>query len=213
MKLIPLILLLLILFTNTSFASGVNKNNSFEQIGSAGTNSNLQQEIKKDNEVPSLTKTIGENSSNQTKNSNENEISQFIWTLFGGFIGAIIALLFEKFKNPRLEISATEEANQEHVYTNVTPSGRYKFFRVKVSNKQLSKHFSWLITRGTAQQVNATINFKEINKMMKGRWASTLELAQANPLDYLKLANFPDPITIFPGESTFLDVLLNMKMK
>ncbi len=137
-----------------------------------------------------------------------NTIIPFIWTIIGGFVGAVIALFFEKLKNPKLEIIANEEANQDHVYQNVTPSGRYKFFRVMVVNKQLPKYISWLISRSTAQQLNATIRFVEIDQTMKGRWASTLELAQANPLDYLKLANFPDPITIFPGESTFLDIFV-----
>ena len=138
----------------------------------------------------------------------DDTIIPLIWTIIGGFVGAVIALFFEKLKNPKLEIIANEEANQDHVYQNVTPSGRYKFFRVMVVNKQLPKYISWLISRSSAQQLSAAIRFVQIDQTMKGRWASTLELAQANPLDYLKLANFPDPITIFPGESTFLDIFV-----
>lgn len=43
---------------------------------------------------------------------------------------------------------------------------------------------------------------------MKGRWAETLELTQASPFELVKLANFPDPITIFPGDSAILDIFV-----
>ncbi|PIQ80309.1 MAG: hypothetical protein COV79_01135, partial [Parcubacteria group bacterium CG11_big_fil_rev_8_21_14_0_20_41_14] len=48
--------------------------------------------------------------------------------------------------------------------------------------------------------------FIEINKTMKGRWAGTLELPFASPLDRQRLANYPEPETVFIGTSVILDV-------
>lgn len=127
--------------------------------------------------------------------------------IFAGFIGAVIALLLEKLKRPKLEIIISEKANQDYTYpkTNVVP-GRWKFYRVYVRNKQMPRYLSWLLKRETAEQVHAKITIREINKTMKGRWAGTMELPTASPLDIRRLVNFPEPETIFPGEKELLDV-------
>lgn len=133
----------------------------------------------------------------------------FFQSLVWAVVGALIALWLEKmFKSPKLKIVVSEDANQDHIYPEgvVVVPGRWKFFRVRVVNKGLPKIFSFLTIRETAQQMNAVISFKEIGMSMKGRWAESLELPFANQSDILRLINFPDPFTIFPGESTILDV-------
>ena len=132
---------------------------------------------------------------------------KFFWSVLGGFIGAIIALWLESFKKPVLLIEATEEANQEHVYPqNRVVPGRWKFFRVRVSNKSLPNLLSWLMSRETAESVHAQVIFKELGRTMKGRWAGTLELPFASPSDRMRLANYPEPETVFVGKSVILDI-------
>lgn len=134
--------------------------------------------------------------------------SNILWSVFGGFVGAIIALLFQKYSEPKLEISASEDVNAKATYPpgHMVP-GRWKFFRVRVENRTVHKIWKWLIQRQPAQQANATIRISRINQSMKGRWAGTLELAFVSDRSTLiRLANFPDPITINSGKGEILDV-------
>jgi len=137
----------------------------------------------------------------------DNFINKLLWSIIGGLIGALIALFLDKkIKSPLLKIVAYEDANQDHSYPNM--GGRWKFFRVKVVNKSLPKWINWFCDRNTAQQVNAKIHFTEIEKTMKGRWANTLELPGQNQSDIIRLVTYPEPQTIYAGESEFLDVFV-----
>lgn len=135
-------------------------------------------------------------------------IKDLFWSIFGGFLGALIALLVDQYREPKLDIIASETANDDITYPawHLRNGERWKYYRVKVINKPVNKYLSKLINRETAQQVQAVVTFKDLNQSMKGRWAGTLELPAANPLDYLRLANFPDPVTITAGQSEILDV-------
>lgn len=135
-------------------------------------------------------------------------ISNLVWAILGGFFGAIIALGAEKYRKPKLEIASGEDANSDNTYPagHLRAGQRWKFFRVRVTNRPIPKFLSWILQRETAQQVNARITFRELGVTLKGRWAGSLELAQANPLDLSRLANFPDPVTIVAGEPETLDV-------
>lgn len=89
-----------------------------------------------------------------------NAIKILLGTVFGGLIGAVVALFLERLKNPNLQIFIEETANLEYTYPNANPPGKYKFFRARVANLGLPHCLSWLIVRETAQQVNAKITFK-----------------------------------------------------
>lgn len=145
-----------------------------------------------------------ENSSNQKP---ESILSKFLWSVIGGIIGALIALWLEKFKDPDLKIEVSESANSFHNYPNgyVVP-GEWKFFRVRVVNRPLPRYLSWIMSREVAENVRAQISFREINQTMKGRWSGTLELPFTSPSDQMRLANFPDPETIFVGDHVLLDI-------
>lgn len=158
------------------------------------------------NQISSIDKT---NTNKLIKNQNKmyNSINKFFWSIIGGFIGAIIALLLEKwFKNPFLKIISNDNANQSNFYPQM--GGTWKFFRVNVINKPLPKIISWICDRNSAQQVNAKISFIELNKTMKGRWANTLELPSASQSDILRLVFFPEPQTIYAGENEYLDIFV-----
>lgn len=129
-----------------------------------------------------------------------NMLASLFWAIVGGFIGSFIAILIDKYQKPKLDIIATEEANADNTYPRPhLHAGRWKFFRVLVLNKPVNKFLSPFIARETAQQVSATITVRELNQTMKGRWAGTLELVQANPADYIRIVNFPDPMNIYAG--------------
>lgn len=131
-----------------------------------------------------------------------------LWSILSGFLGAFIALLVDQYKKPKLDIVASEDANDDILYQLPHPKAgeRWKYYRVKVINKPVTKYLAWLINRETAQQISATITVKELDQTLKGRWAGTLELPMANPLDLMRLANFPDPVTLTAGQSAILDV-------
>jgi hypothetical protein len=137
-------------------------------------------------------------------------ITYIVNLVLGSFLGATVALYFENLKKPRLRIEAGEDANSDNKYANNPPplNGRWKFFRVKVYNKPFPKFISWLISTETAEQVRAVITFKDLGVSMKGRWASTLELAQtSSPNDWIRLSNFPEPISLIAGEKPeYLDI-------
>jgi hypothetical protein len=136
--------------------------------------------------------------------------SNLLWAAVGGFLGSLIALRIAKFQQPRFRTSAGEEFNDDITYPQGHPAAgqRWKFFRVRVTNKPVAKWLAWIVQRETAQQVGARITFAGLNRTMKGRWAGTLELPQASPLDLLRLANFPDPVTITAGSSEILDIFV-----
>jgi len=125
-------------------------------------------------------------------------------------MGTLIALELEKFREPKLEIAAREEASDDITYQpgRAHAGERWKFFRVRVTNREVPKWLHWLLERETAQQVIARVTLVELGRTMKGRWSGTLELPQASPLDYARLANFPDPVTIAAGSSESLDVFV-----
>lgn len=168
-------------------------------------------EIQESKKIASNTNTI-----NETKGKNiiffSNKMGVFsvtlFWTILGALIGSVIALASERYKEPKLNIIAEEEANSDNVYPagHLRAGQRWKFFRVRVKNEPTLRYLSRVISRSTAQQVNAKLRIIELNKTFKGRWASTLELVNASPLDIVRIVNFPDPITLISGESEFLDV-------
>ena len=134
-------------------------------------------------------------------------LTGLVGVFFSGFVGALIALWLNKINNPDLDIIALEDSNVELNYGPERPvSGRCKFFRLKVINKPLNKYFSIFFSRETAQQLNAFITFKELGKTMKGRWSGTLELAYTDVYNTIRLANFPEPVSLYPGDNTILDV-------
>lgn len=134
-------------------------------------------------------------------------IKKMMEIFFSGFIGAMIALWLNKINNPKLDIIATESANIEIDYGSEKPvPGKCKFFRLKVVNKPLNKYLSIFFSRETAQQLNAFITFRELGKTMKGRWSETLELAYTDNYNRIRLANFPEPISLYPGDNKILDV-------
>lgn len=136
----------------------------------------------------------------------------FISSLVAGFIGALVALWLDKVNSPKLDVIATEDVNISGIYgSEKLVPGRYKFFRLKVTNKPLNKLQSYIFSRQTALQLNALLYFKQINKTMKGRWFDTLELAYADEYNKVRLANFPDFISLYPGESKILDVFVKFE--
>lgn len=121
-----------------------------------------------------------------------------------GFAGSIpalfLALWVDKQRMPKLEIIASEDANNDNRYQQPNPRAgeRWKFFRVKVKNKPFSSPFSW-ITRQTAENCRGKIEFSKIGTAqsgfsMLGRWASSPELPLVSDA-VLKLLQ-PDTVTI-----------------
>lgn len=140
------------------------------------------------------------NSYQNTDNFINDMLISLFWAVIGGFIGSFITILIAKYQQPKLDIIATEKANTDNTYNRpTTTGGRWKFFRVLVINKPVNKFLAPFISRQTAQQASATISIRELKQTMKGRWAGTLELAQANPGDYIRIINFPDPMNIYAG--------------
>jgi len=130
------------------------------------------------------------------------------------FLSTLAALLLtlwiEKKRLPMLEITVSEEDNVCCVYDYQSLNGKWKFFRVKVTNKKFPSIFSW-IPRYTAQDCSAEITFTRADNndtsfTMKGRWVSSIELAYlSNEQKFIK-SLFPDPISILPGDSELLDI-------
>jgi len=142
-----------------------------------------------------------------------NLLKSFIGTIISGFVGAFIALWLDTFNNPDIEISITEQANTEGTYPMDKPvPGHFKFFGLSVKNKEippfLPKRF---FNREAAEQLDAKITFIELNKTMKGRWTTTLELPFANPQDAMRLANFPESKNILAGVSENLCVFVKFE--
>lgn len=130
----------------------------------------------------------------------DNIVIGLFWAIIGGFVGSLFTIFIQIFQKPKLDIIASPDAHSDNTYPYPhIQAGRWKFFRVLVLNKPVNKYLSSFIARETAVQVNAFITFRKLNQTMKGRWAGTLELVQANPADYIRIINFPDPINIFPG--------------
>lgn len=198
MKIFFAAVMFILLFTVRVYADGGNSNISPTPFESNLQRLPTQQDLFQENVVKS---------NHQAKYDLEYFATNFLWSVFGGFLGAIIAILFQNYTNASLDIIASADANDEHTYpVGYVVPGRWKFFRVKVKNRQVNSRLRWLFHREPAQQVNAIITFTQLNKKMKGRWAGTLELPHANPFSVTRLANFPDPVTINPGHEEILDV-------
>jgi len=131
----------------------------------------------------------------------------FIISFVASLLAIIITLVIERRRLPHLEIVASEEANADNTYPG---GGRWKFFRVAVSNKPFSKLLRW-VPRQTAENCRPKIEFYDLNKKLlfgfNGRWASTPELPQLEHDHLLKLL-YPDPVTIPVGDSEFLDIIV-----
>jgi hypothetical protein len=140
----------------------------------------------------------------------DNFWQNLLWAILGGFIGAIIALWLDTFRLPQIRISCPDTIHDDNPYTDNPPRPfkRAKFFRVKVENKELSRWAKLFFNRVSAEQLSAKIYIKEIDKTMKGRWASTLELAFTNFENAIRLAQFPETETLSPGEYVPLDVFI-----
>jgi hypothetical protein len=142
------------------------------------------------------------------------------------FIGSIPALLFalwvDKRRMPKLEITASEEANSDNTYTlpNLHAGERWKFFRVTVKNKPFTRIFSW-IPRQTAENCRGKIEFSKIGTeelppsmlrrlpfSMLGRWISSPELSYLSKSSAILKILQPDPVTIPINEKgEILDVI------
>lgn len=143
-----------------------------------------------------------------------NILISFAVSLIASLLAVILALWIDKKRLPKLAITTSEETNVDRTYED-EPQGRagerWKTFRVGVKNKPFSKPLNWIITRQTAENCRAQIEFFELNGShlfsMKGRWASTPELPYI-PQDavLLKLLH-PDPVTIPVNEQELLDII------
>ena len=195
------------LYSN-SYKNQVNiKNESNTKITQEIIKSNPQKKISIKKST-SLITNLSPVASNEVFQNTIRIIGRIISIVFSGFVGAMIALWLDKINRPHLDILAIEDANIEQIYgSEKLVPGRCKFFRLKVINKPLNNNFlSIFFSRETAQQLNAFITFKELNKTMKGRWSDTLELAYTDTYSKIKLANFPDTVSIYAGKDTILDV-------
>lgn len=205
MKKIVLIILIFVivfyLFPSNSLASGSSNSNIDMEVYSGGNNSSKIE--------VNTTPTPNDNSCYGCFIGLEKEsfLNKLAWSIGGGLIGAIIALWLEKFQKPKLLVETGESVNSEHVYPlgYIVP-GRWKFFRMKVNNNKLPWYLNWFMARETAESVHALITFTSLNKTMKGRWSRTLELAYASKFDKIKLALYPEPETVFVGDSAILDI-------
>ena len=144
-------------------------------------------------------------------------ISNILIELLIAFVGSIPALLFaiwvDKQRMPKLEITASEEANTDATYQqpNSHAGERWKFFRVKVKNKPFPRPFAW-IPRQTAENCRAKIEFSKIGTeqsgfSMLGRWASSPELPFIPASEAFLRLLYPDPVTIPINEAENLDVI------
>lgn len=135
----------------------------------------------------------------------------YFWSFIISFVASLLAIiitfLIERKRMPNLIIVASEEANADNTYHG---RGRWKFFRVSVSNKPFPMLLGW-VPRQTAENCRPKVEFYDLNKKplfgFNGRWASTPELPQLEHDHLLKLL-YPDPVTIPVGDSEFLDIIV-----
>lgn len=141
-------------------------------------------------------------------------IASIVGSLIASLLVLIIVFFFERKRLPVLRIHVLEEANADDTYRDPLPQalqGRWKFFRVFVENKALPKLIKW-IPRQPAENCRTNIAFFKLGGefpifVMRGRWASTPEIAHI-PKDEIELRVLhPDPITIPPGEQERLDIV------
>jgi hypothetical protein len=138
---------------------------------------------------------------------------QLCISLLGGFFAVLLALWIERVRLPNIEIHATDEAHSDMTYDPPHPfAGRWKFFRVDVGNQPLPTPFGW-IPRQAAENCRAKIEFfrpAESRSIfeMRGRWASTPELAYVADADRIVKVLHPDPVTIPANKREFLDVIV-----
>lgn len=166
--------------------------------------------------LPSTKEAVNKNKVIPTKNIQptqqncpyNNWLISIFSMLISGFVGAFIALWLDRFNDPDLKIIVAERGHDDKVFPqNYTVPGRWKFFRIIVVNNSLPWYCQWLFHRETAEQLHGKITFKQIGKSMKGRWSFSFELPFAsNPGDQMRLANFPEPENIFPGDETIMDI-------
>lgn len=124
----------------------------------------------------------------------------FSISLIASLVAVLIALWVERIRLPKLIITASGNANDINLYPpGHQHPGRWKFIRLQVTNKKMRGIFSW-IPRYTAINCRAALVFYNANNnvlfSMKGRWASTPELAFMSPQDkYVKLI-VPDTVSL-----------------
>jgi len=141
----------------------------------------------------------------------ENIIITFLISLCATILGISIVLLVERFRLPKIEIVVSEEANDDVTYPTEHPMAgqRWKFFRVWVKNKSMSRWLHWLV-RETAENCRAIINIEGIDNethvAYKGRWASTPEIPNILYAAVVKITH-PDPVSIRASEKEALDII------
>lgn len=128
------------------------------------------------------------------------------------FLAVVLALWVEHKRQPDIDIVADDHANADVTYAKGHPRGgeRWKYFRVRISNKQFGFPFGW-IPRYTAQNCSALITFSRVGTdntgfSMKGRWAGTPEPVHFPGDQVFVKILFPDPVSIAPGASEILDI-------
>ena len=138
-------------------------------------------------------------------------IANILISFFTSLVAVLIALWIEKLRQPLLKITIGDEANHDSTYPDFSrKSERWKFFRVKITNKKFPFLFKW-IPRYTALNCSANITFVTVGSdektfSMSGRWASTVELAYLSPEQKMIRIFAPDPVAINPGCSELLDI-------
>jgi len=141
-----------------------------------------------------------------------NLISNVIVSFSASFVAVLVSLWIERKRLPKIDIVVGEDANSDNTYSspNAHAGERWKFFRVRVINHKFPIPLSW-ISRQTAENCTAEVTFTKVGATgrimsMKGRWASTLELAYLPAEQAFIKVLFPDPVSIIPGASETLDI-------
>lgn len=137
-------------------------------------------------------------------------IGNILISFLTSIAAVLVALWIERLRQPSLQLTVGDDANHDEVYKHAI-GGRWKFFRVRVSNKEFPSPFKW-IPRYPAQGCTAQITFTKIESdkrqfQMLGRWASTLELATLPPELVATKVFYPDTVSISPNESELLDII------
>jgi|GEM_PF-2100073 len=143
----------------------------------------------------------------------EQIITDFVVAFLASIPALFVALFFDRLRMPKLLIFANEEANADNTYppgSGAHENERWKFFRVRVTNKPFPWLLRW-IPRYAAENCRAQVHFSKIGDDQKsftmlGRWSSTPELVYISSDPALKVL-YPDPVTIPVNESESMDVV------
>jgi hypothetical protein len=141
-------------------------------------------------------------------------MGDFFGVIFGGLVTIAIAMLVERMRRPRLEL--TIEQPFDGPWPSSAQVRAMRSLRLKLNNRPLPWWGRWWMSPTPALQCRAAITFHEpvtkqdvFGRSMAGRWANAPEPFVIQPPQGPAAVFVPDPIcNVYPGESAILDVAI-----